>query len=129
MKIFNYIFCIVFIFFAALQYNDPDPYLWMPIYLYPAALCWLAAKGKFNPTAYIVGIAIFTVYALYKMFDANGLIDWITKHNAENITETMHAEKPWVEETREFFGLAIVITVLLINYFYLKKRAAKPISS
>jgi hypothetical protein len=127
MKIFNIFFCFVFILFAALQYNDPDPYVWMPIYLYTAVLCWLAFRNKFYPTAYIAGIIVYAVYALYKVFDANGLIDWATKHHAENIAETMKAEKPWIEESREFFGLVILIVVLLVNYFYAKhkmKRAA-----
>jgi hypothetical protein len=38
----------------------------------------------------------------------------------------MKAEKPWIEETREFFGLLILIGVLLIDLFYVKvqmKRA------
>ena len=64
-------------------------------------------------------------YALYKVFDANGLIDWATKHDAENIAETMKAEKPWIEESREFFGLVILIVVLLINYFYAKHKMKK----
>jgi Transmembrane family 220, helix len=51
MKIFNILFCILFIISAALQYNDPDPYVWMPIYLYGAALCWLAFRGKYYPSA------------------------------------------------------------------------------
>ena len=122
MKIFNIFFCVVFIVFAALQYNDPDPYVWMPIYLYAAALCWLASRQKFYPKAYLIGIAAYTVYAVYKVFDANGLIDWITKHHGENIAETMKAEKPWIEETREFFGLVILIVVLLIDFFYSKRK-------
>jgi Transmembrane family 220, helix len=122
MKIFNIFFCVAFIFFAALQYNDPDPYVWMPIYLYAAALCWLAFRNKFYPKAYLLGIAVYALYAIYKIFDKNGVIDWITKHHAENIAETMKAEKPWVEETREFFGLAILIIVLVINYVYAKRR-------
>lgn len=122
MKIFNIFFCFVFIIFAALQYNDPDPYIWMPIYLYTAALCWLASRNKFYPGLYWLGIFVYAAYAIYKVFDANGLIDWLTKHNAENIAETMKAEKPWIEETREFFGLIILIVVLLINYFYARKK-------
>ncbi len=122
MKIFNLLFCLAFIAFAALQYNDPDPYLWVPIYLYAAILCWLAFRDRFYPTAYIIGIVLYTIYAIYKIFDKNGVIDWLTKHRAENIAETMKAEKPWVEETREFFGLAILIIVLLINYFYARRR-------
>ena len=118
MKIFNIIFIFIFIVFAGLQYNDPDPYVWMPIYLYAALLCWLSIKEKFYPKAYWLGFVVYGSYALYKMFDENGLIDWIRKHNAENIAGTMKAESPWVEETREFFGLVIVITVLAINYIY-----------
>jgi len=128
MKVFNIFFCFCFIVFAALQYNDPDPYVWMPIYLYAALLCWLAFRNKFYPTAYLIGIAVYAVYAIYKVFDTNGLIDWITKHHEENIAETMKAEKPWIEETREFFGLVILIVVLLINYFYAKHKMKKAAS-
>ncbi len=116
MKAFNIAFTFIFIVFAALQYNDPDPYVWMPIYLYSAALCWLAFRGRYFPKAYLFGILVYASYALYKVFDTNGLIDWITKHNEENIAETMKAQKPWIEETREFFGLVILVVVLLVDY-------------
>ncbi len=122
MKIFNLIFCFLFIVFAALQYNDPDPYLWVPIYMYTAVLCWLAAKKHYYLKAYLLGIAVYAVYAVFKIFDANGLIDWIQLHHAANIAETMKAEQPWIEESREFFGLIILIGVLLLNYFVAKKR-------
>jgi Transmembrane family 220, helix len=121
MKIFNWFFIVVFIIFAGLQYNDPDPYLWMPIYLYAAYLCWLSIRRKFTPALYWAGFLFYGVYALYKVFDENGLLDWVRKHHAQNIAGTMKAETPWVEETREFFGLVIVITVLVINYLYLSK--------
>ena len=121
MKIFNLIFCFIFIVFGALQYNDPDPYLWIPIYLFAAFLCWKASKGVFHPMITLTSIAFFTLYAIYKVFDQNGLLDWVNIHHAENIAETMKAEKPWVEESREFFGLVIIISVLLTNYFYGRK--------
>lgn len=124
MKTFNIFFCFVFIVFAALQYNDPDPYTWIPIYMYTAVLCWLAFRNKFYPRAYLLGIAVYTLYAAYKVFDQNGLIDWITQHNAEDIAATMKAEKPWIEESREFFGLIILIGVLLIDYVYARKKIA-----
>ncbi len=122
MKVFNIFFCIVFILFAAVQYNDPDALKWIALYLYTAILCWFAFRNKFYPMAYLIGIAVYGLYAIYKIFDANGLIDWMTKHHAENIAETMKAEKPWIEESREFFGLIILIVVLLIDYFYAKRR-------
>jgi len=123
MKVFNLIFCLLFVFSAALQYNDPDPYVWMPIYIYGAVLCWLAFRNKYYPKAYLIGILVYLVYAIYLFFAKDGVLDWINKHNAENIAATMKAEKPWIEETREFFGLVILIVVLAIDYFYSKKRA------
>jgi hypothetical protein len=50
------------------------------------------------------------------------VLDWLTKHNAANIAGSMKAEKPWIEDTREFFGLMIMIIVLLIDYFYSRKK-------
>ena len=125
MKIFNIFFCIVFILFAAVQYNDPDPYLWIPIYLYPALLCYLKLMQKpISKIAYWAGFLVFGVYALYKMFDTNGIIDWIQFHNASNIASTMKAEQPWVEESREFFGLVIILSVLGINYIKKTKHSS-----
>lgn len=125
MKIFNIFFCLVFILFAGLQYNDPDPYIWMPIYLYTAVLCFLAARKKFHRGAYLIGILVYLVYATYLFFDKYGVMDWATNHNAENIAQTMKATKPWIEETREFFGLFILIIVLLVNYTYASQRIEK----
>jgi len=34
----------------------------------------------------------------------------------------MKASTPWIEETREFFGLAIILTVLSINFFNSKRK-------
>ena len=122
MKVFNITFCFLFIVFAALQYNDPDPYLWVPIYMYTAVLCWLAFRKRYFVKAYLVGIIVYAGYAVFKMLDTDGLIDWIKLHHAENIAETMKAEQPWVEETREFFGLLILILVLTVNYFAAGKK-------
>lgn len=122
LKFFNIFFCIVFVLFAAVQYNDPDPYVWMPIYLYAAVLCWLAFRNRYFPGAYLLGMAVYGAYAAYKFFDQNGVWDWMTKHHAANIAGTMKAEQPWIEETREFFGLVILIVVLLIDYVYAKRK-------
>ena len=125
MKILNIFFCVVFIIFAALQYNDPDPYIWIPIYLYAAVLCALAARNKFYPLATWIGIIIYAAYAAYKFFCTNGVLDWAQKHHAEDIAGTMKAAEPWIEETREFFGLLIIIVVLLTDYWYGKNKVAR----
>ena len=122
MKVFNIIFIVLFIFFAALQYNDPDPYVWMPIYLYAAFLCYRAIHKKYNPVLYYVGLMIYVGYAAYLFFDKVGVLYWAKEQHAENLVQTMKATKPWIEETREFLGLLIVIFVLLINMLWLRKK-------
>jgi hypothetical protein len=122
MKFFNLIFCLLFILSAVLQYNDPDPYIWFPIYLYGAVLCWLAFRGKYFPNAYLAGIVVYLGYAVYLFFTKDGVLDWINKYNAENIAQSMKATKPWIEDTREFFGLMILSVVLLVNFFYAKRK-------
>lgn len=123
MKIFNLIFTILFLLFAALQYNDPDPYVWIPIYVYGAILCWMAFNDRYYVKAYWIGIVIYLAYAVFLVFTKNGVIDWITVHNSENLVQTMKAEKPWIEDTREFGGLVILIIVLLIDLIYAKRKA------
>jgi hypothetical protein len=122
MKTFNIISIVLFVISAGLQYNDPDPYLWMPIYLFAAWLCYLAIRRKYNRVLFIVGLSIYTVYAGYLLFDSTGVLNWLTEHNAENIAQSMKATKPWVEETREFFGLLIIIAVLVINMIWLHRK-------
>ena len=128
MKIFNIFFIFIFIIFAALQYNDPDPYVWMPIYLYAAFLCYSALQQRYSKALYLIGLVVYVGYGAWLFFDKFGVLDWMQKHQAESLVQSMQATKPWIEETREFFGLAIVIVVLLINWFfgYKKTNASHP---
>src|SRR5215216_1928403 len=107
MKAINVFFIALFVFSAALQYNDPDPYVWIPVYLYAAVLCWLAFKGKFYPKLMLIGVAVYALYGIYLFFERDGVVDWVTRHHAENIAGRMKAATPWIENTREFFGLCI----------------------
>ena len=92
MKIFNLVFAILFVLFAVLQYNDPDPYIWIPIYIYGALMCWMCFKGKGNRTALYAGITVYLAYAIYLFVADDGVLSWIKDHNAENIAGTMQAQ-------------------------------------
>lgn len=129
-RVFNIVFAILFIIAAALQYNDPDPYIWMVIYLFAALMCVMAIRGRFYPASYTAAFIILGAYAVYLFFDKTGVLNWANEHSAENIAQSMKATKPWIEETREFFGLLIVLGTLLINRMYLKNRStpAKPVT-
>ena len=122
MRIFNIVFIVIFIIFTALQYNDPDPYIWMPIYLYAAFLCYRAIQKKYDPVLYLIGVIAYGGYAAYLFFDKTGVLDWAEEHHGESIVQTMKATKPWIEETREFGGLAIVLLVMAINFLWLRRN-------
>lgn len=128
LKIANYAFFLLCLISAGLQYNDPDPFIWMPIYLYTGILCLRAASGNFYPQFYKWGIVFFAIYALYLFFDKTGVLNWARFHDAEDIAATMHAGKPWIEETREFFGLLIVIIMLTMNWIYYNASKRRRIS-
>ena len=121
MKALNIFFIILFVLSAGLQYNDPDPYIWMPFYLYAAFLCYWAVKKKYNTALYFTGLAVYTGYAAYLFFDKTGVLNWAEEHKAENIAQSMKATKPWIEETREFFGLLIMIVALIANMIWLRR--------
>jgi len=117
MIVFNIIFGLAFIYFAYLNLNDPDAWLWVSIYLVAAAGCLAAVFGYYFPTLYLVVTAFYLVYAIFLFFTKDGAWDWFTKYRMQNIAASMQATKPWIEKTREFFGLLIISGVLLINYF------------
>ena len=106
---------VLFILFGVLQYNDPDPYLWMAIYAYAAYLCIHRFRGYYQPRGYSFALFFYLVYAIYLLFDKNGVIAWITQHDAESLVTSMKAEKPWIEESREFGGLLILSITMIIN--------------
>jgi len=125
MKIFNFIFLILFVISAGLQYNDPDPALWILIYLFGAMICFFAIRKQNYPRLTLAGIILLFIYAVYLFFDKDGVLSWLTEHQAENIAGGMKASSPWIEETREFFGLAILISVLSVNLLTSKKESVK----
>ncbi len=56
------------------------------------------------------------IYAIILFFAKDGVRDWIMKYNKPSLVESMQATKPYIEKTREFFGLLIISGALLIDY-------------
>jgi hypothetical protein len=115
--ILNAFFCLAFAAFAYVNLNDNDAWLWVTIYLVASVCCGLAAFGKYYPVVYLVAIAFYLIYAIILFFAKDGVRDWITKYKKESIVQSMQATKPYIEKTREFFGLLIISGALAINYF------------
>lgn len=115
--ILNCVFTVSFILFAYVNLNDPDAWLWVSIYMVAAIGCGLAVFHKYYPVAYLIVIGCYLIYAVQLYFSKDGVRDWIFKYKKPSIVETMQATKPYIEKTREFFGLLIAGAALAINYF------------
>ncbi len=115
--ILNGFFCIAFAAFAYVNLNDPDAWLWVSIYMVASVCCGLATFEKYFPIVYLVAIAFYLIYAVRLFFIKDGVRDWIVKYHNPSLVESMQAIKPYIEQTREFFGLLIISAALAINYF------------
>lgn len=125
MKVFNYIFCLLFIVFALLQINDPDPYLWIPIYGYASLISFLNARNKYDGFANYALVIFCVLYGIKLLWSNNGVISWYQQHDAENLVQSMKATKPWIENTREFGGLLIIMISVIANIISQQKSRSK----
>ncbi|MBT32179.1 MAG: hypothetical protein CMO01_21165 [Thalassobius sp.] len=120
MKIVNAILTILFIVFAVVQLNDPDPLIWVLMYGAVAIISGFAFMGKYNKIIIISGMVVSLIWALTL---SPGVYDWFANHNTDEIFETMAPNKVFIETARECFGLLIAFLVLLFHFFQAKKVA------
>ena len=114
MKWLNLILALLFVLFAYYQWNDPDPYGWIAIYLSVAVVCGMAAMGKYYLPLIRFALIISLLWCAILVPE---FINWIFT-GAESIVQEMKAEKPAIEYTREFLGLLIISATL---YFQFRK--------
>lgn len=102
-KIVCWTLAVLFALFALVQYNDPDPASWMLLYSGVAVHFALAAAGRLYRPALWLWLAAAVVWALTLL---PAFIDWINM-GEPSIVDSMKAEQPWIELTREFLGLVL----------------------
>jgi len=118
MKITNSILAFLFLTFAVVQYNDPDPWLWIAAYLFVALLFVLQIFQRLVRPLLLISIIAF---ALWGMTFIPDFMDWIDK-GAPSIASEMKATEPHIELVREFGGLLICLVGLLFLLFQQKKK-------
>ena len=121
MKILNFILAALFITFAVVQYNDPDPWKWIFLYVLVAAISLMAALDKYNKWSILLALAIFAIESvrLYPEFQ-----DWVSD-GMPSIVDSMKAESPYIEFVREFLGLVLCFAVMIFHYIIFRKRSFK----
>ncbi|XP_077980673.1 transmembrane protein 220-like [Glandiceps talaboti] len=105
-KLVNLFLAGLFSLFAYVQKNDPDPEIWIAVYLIPAMLCFvlvISANATSNPIwrvaslLHIIGICVFTLYQMKIIMNST--------------TDQKFYE---MEEARELGGLFFATAWLLI---------------
>ncbi|MCS7020028.1 MAG: transmembrane 220 family protein [Cytophagales bacterium] len=118
LKIANIALACTFACFAWLQLNDPDPYLWVSIYGYVAVVSLLAFFHIYNIAFIVAGIVVCAGGVLYLL---PSVVDWLVNHPDVSLITGMSAERMYIEESRECFGLMLALACLVLHYFVAKK--------
>jgi hypothetical protein len=121
MRILNFILAVLFLLFAFVQINDPDPVIWILIYGAMAVLC-IMAIFNFYPIKFTIGLLV--LYVLYSIVYLPGVLEWLKQDNkALLFDDVAKMQYPYVESAREFLGLLICIIVLV--FFVVRARRTK----
>lgn len=120
MKVFNIVFAILFLLFAYVQVNDPDPILWIVIYLNMTAICTVAVFRK------LPGVWLYLTagaYFVYACFLIPGSWEWFQSPDRSLLFDDIaKMQYPYIEETREFLGLVICLLVLLVLFLLGRRK-------
>ena len=115
-KILHLVLAVLFVLFAVVQLNDPDPLRWFLIYLLIAGIFAFGAFDRYNQYPIYLGMAL-CIGAFIILIP--GFIDWV-QMGMPSITSSMKATEPHIELTREFLG--IVISLAALGYQYRRMR-------
>lgn len=118
-NVIPYIVAILFVAFAAVQINDPDPWLWVTIYMVVAVLAALVSGNIISPMVYLICSVVVLLYFISYIPD---LISW-ARSGFPSITDEMKAEEQHIELVRESLGL--LISAVAIFYLYRLRSNSK----
>ena len=116
------LFALTLIGFASLQFNDPDPVVWVSCYLICAAVPGMVLFDKFFKPVFWAAIVICLVEASRT---GAGAYNYYLHMAEEPLMQAMNPEKPYIEEAREFGGSLIALSLVLISAWFYSIRMKK----
>jgi hypothetical protein len=123
MKIVNLILAVMFLLFAFVQVNDPDPVLWILIYGSMAVVCILAAFRVYSRIALVILLVAFLAYAIILL---PGFNEWLKQDDKSALFDDIaKMDHIYIEETREFLGLLICCAVVILQLI----RSRRPLAA
>jgi hypothetical protein len=120
MKIVNLLLAVMFLGFAFLQINDPDPLVWILIYGAMAVVCVMAAFNRY----YKIPMTILVIFYLgYSVILIPGVREWLAQEDRSALFDDVaKMEHLYIEEAREFLGLMICVAVLALEFFRMYRQ-------
>ena len=107
--IFKAIVALLFLLFAYVQLNDPDPLIWFSIYLV-VAIFSIASIFRKIPGLLLYGFGIVLLF--YASMHFEYFIEWLMSEDKGDLFGEMKEDKIYLEGTREFLGLVIALAAL-----------------
>lgn len=122
MRLFNFLLALMFLAFAFVQVNDPDPILWILIYGAMAVNAVMAMFKVYIPKL----LAVLALgFAVYGAFLFPGVRDWYNSPDRSLLFDDLaKMQYYYIEEAREFLGLAICVAVCV--FYLLLSRKGQP---
>ncbi|VAW51422.1 hypothetical protein MNBD_GAMMA06-1192 [hydrothermal vent metagenome] len=113
---------LILVYMIVVQFNDPDPLYWIAFYG-ACTLVPVLSLVKLNNKYLYYTCLIFGITALY--VSLNGALEYTNHFKDESLLQSMSADKPYLEETREFFGTLIALSLISIHQIILFKQNKK----
>lgn len=115
----NIVALLVFAFSAVVQFNDPDPLVWMAIYAAAAAACGLelAGKGRWWLATAVAAVALAWSAALVP--GVVGRVPFLEMFSAWEMKDR------GIEESREMYGLLIAAAWMAVLALVQRRRRAQ----
>ncbi len=114
-KVLAWIFAILCIIAALLQYNDPDPVIWMVIYGVAAAVSIGFASDRIKPYIPLI-LGVLGIFGFIYVFP----------NHFEGFDFAQGMSSTDVEEGREAFGLLIISMAMFLIAIRIKFGADRP---
>ena len=109
-KVINWILCAIFLLFALVQLNDPDPVIWFVTYFIVSLFAVLSNYLRIPKLYYYLAIAGLV---LFSFFHISYFADWVLTGNKGELFGEMVYEKPYIEGAREFLGLVLALIAMI----------------
>ena len=118
LRALNGFMALLFLFAAAVQYNDPDPLQWMAIYAAAAVLSGLAA-WRITIFPWLAPALVGLIALLWAASIAPRALG---KVPLSEMFRSWEMKSPVVEENREMFGL-LIVTAWMVVLTLARRRA------